>query len=564
MRLAFFLLTLLLIAVVGWATWAETHPQWLHYQRTLRERSEVRLLAELEAAEEELERPETIATLTAIDAQLAELDAGNGEGARKEQILGTTLPALREETRRLRSRMREEEARFAAPGTSARHRARLALLAMAESAYAEESGRWPPDEVALERTHVYRDSLLAGVAEALRPVDSLVARVDSLRAMETRLHEEVARLGVGRDSLLAERVRIVSRVETARSALRRLRAEKPSVREIVSTDGREIARCPTCHGALGDIPPTHSELATMDPFVDVPCTVCHRGNGRALDVGRAHIGLLSGAGRGVGKYSLQARMDELQSGGPAVRRAAMEELRRITGIDPPQVEGEGADPEAAEAEAWVAWWTVARRYFEATEPSAFAVDVPGAADFDSWSYSTAGRPLRYVGSRECLGCHRTTHREHSERWLATKFQSLDRLRDVADPRPCYRCHATGYDEATGQYAEAGVTCEACHGPGEIYSEMMFIGAELNGRGQTGRGRELLDASSRMARDATSARTTVGDAGRVNTCVSCHNPRRHLEGGPSILERTVEARAALADSLASAPALPGGGAGSPGR
>ena len=46
MRLAFFLLTLVLIGVVGWAAWNEVHPQWRRYQRILRERSEARLLVE--------------------------------------------------------------------------------------------------------------------------------------------------------------------------------------------------------------------------------------------------------------------------------------------------------------------------------------------------------------------------------------------------------------------------------------------------------------------------------------------------------------------------------------
>jgi hypothetical protein len=37
-RLAFFLLTLLLIIAIGWVAWLEARPQWRHYQGVLRER----------------------------------------------------------------------------------------------------------------------------------------------------------------------------------------------------------------------------------------------------------------------------------------------------------------------------------------------------------------------------------------------------------------------------------------------------------------------------------------------------------------------------------------------
>jgi hypothetical protein len=462
--------------------------------------------------------------------------------------LDAEVADLRVAVKEQRSRLREEEAHFSAPGVSEKHRAHLALLAKAEESFAAESGRWPPDEPTLARARSERDSLLASVAAVLAPVDLLVAEVDSLNALVVNRREERRRLTAERDSVLGERERITSRVSLANAALRKLRARRPGIREIVSSDGVDVARCPTCHGALGDTPATHPEMVATEAFVDAPCTVCHRGSGRALDVERAHLGLLAGAGRGVGKYSLQARIDRLQSEDPKVRREAIDELRRVTGIEPPALETSEDNVAAGEVRAWLAWWEVARRYFEVSDVSDLATLSPGSSDFDYGSYSTSGRPLRYVGSRECLGCHRTTHREHSERWLETKFKSLDRLKAEANPRPCYRCHVTGYDERTDQYAEAGVTCEACHGPGEIYSEMMFAGAELNGRGQTGRGRELLDSASRMARDAASARTKQGDSGPISLCVSCHHPRRHLDGGPSILERKVEARAVAIDSL----------------
>ena len=41
---------------------------------------------------------------------------------------------------------------------------------------------------------------------------------------------------------------------------------------------------------------------------------------------------------------------------------------------------------------------------------------------------------------------------------------LDAWTQQGKPGACLVCHTTGYDPATATYKEAGVTCEACHGP----------------------------------------------------------------------------------------------------
>jgi hypothetical protein len=66
--------------------------------------------------------------------------------------------------------------------------------------------------------------------------------------------------------------------------------------------------------------------------------------------------------------------------------------------------------------------------------------------------------------------------------------------------------------------------------------MMTVGQELIGKGEEARGRALLDASSRMAREAVNRRMRKGDRGEVNVCVSCHQPWQHRDGGPATLER----------------------------
>jgi mono/diheme cytochrome c family protein len=81
----------------------------------------------------------------------------------------------------------------------------------------------------------------------------------------------------------------------------------------------------------------------------------------------------------------------------------------------------------------------------------------------------------YVGSDSCLGCHENLNKEHIEAWkkspMATKAFAL--IRDEKDKTRCYPCHATGYDPEKKTYQEENVGCEACHGPGEKYQDMMM-------------------------------------------------------------------------------------------
>ncbi len=73
----------------------------------------------------------------------------------------------------------------------------------------------------------------------------------------------------------------------------------------------------------------------------------------------------------------------------------------------------------------------------------------------------------YAGSQSCTQCHENIHSawqgtRHAQAFSAPIFQ-----RDwtsLGSQVSCLECHTTGYDPQTGKYAEADVTCEACHGP----------------------------------------------------------------------------------------------------
>jgi predicted CXXCH cytochrome family protein len=73
----------------------------------------------------------------------------------------------------------------------------------------------------------------------------------------------------------------------------------------------------------------------------------------------------------------------------------------------------------------------------------------------------------YAGSESCKDCHDNIHTDwvstrHAQAYSSPVFQ---RDWDELDlDQHCLECHTTGFDPTTGEFAEEGVTCEACHGP----------------------------------------------------------------------------------------------------
>jgi mono/diheme cytochrome c family protein/Zn finger protein HypA/HybF involved in hydrogenase expression len=84
----------------------------------------------------------------------------------------------------------------------------------------------------------------------------------------------------------------------------------------------------------------------------------------------------------------------------------------------------------------------------------------------------------FVGSESCIECHESMNKKHIDAWrkspMAQKAYAL--IQNEKDQTKCTSCHATGYNPETKAYKEKNVACEACHGPGERYVEMM-MGAE---------------------------------------------------------------------------------------
>jgi len=228
-------------------------------------------------------------------------------------------------------------------------------------------------------------------------------------------------------------------------------------------NGDKVDRCMTCHIDEEKLKVEHPSAREF-PFDIYGCTVCHGGIGRALSEEMAHEGMF------YHKRQMQLRL---------VSAETMFEF----------------------------WDELATLTPEESDPN-IRMEM---GDFKK--YSITGDKAIYVGSQKCLRCHIGLTSPHVERWQRIKFKTFERVKEAPDyiagnegyRKTCLKCHTTGYDETTGKYSEEGVTCEACHGAGEVFSYFMEIGKAPEGQ--------------KIAK--------VGTFGTpYNVCGPCHHTRNH--------------------------------------
>jgi mono/diheme cytochrome c family protein len=114
----------------------------------------------------------------------------------------------------------------------------------------------------------------------------------------------------------------------------------------------------------------------------------------------------------------------------------------------------------------------------------------------------------YTGSESCIGCHEGLHKKHIDTWRKSPMakRAFSRIEGEKDKTKCIPCHATGYDPEKKGFKEENVGCEACHGPGEKYLDMMT-------------GKDALEGG-KIARE-----------NGLKACTRCHHP--HVEKGEHI-------------------------------
>jgi hypothetical protein len=223
--------------------------------------------------------------------------------------------------------------------------------------------------------------------------------------------------------------------------------------------GQRVDRCMTCHIDEEKIVKNHPKDLPI-PYDVYGCTVCHGGNGRALESEPAHKHMYAD-------------------------RDAMEEGRYS-------------------ADEFIKMWKRLRVLNPEEE-----IRLRRESFF-----GPTGQYQLYVGNDECVECHIVKHKDHVNRWSNTKFKTFERIKKEPDyqsgdddyKKQCYKCHTTGYREDKGIYAAEGVGCEACHGPGEVYSYLM--------------------AGVREESDIEEGQKLAKISFDFNICGDCHIPKRH--------------------------------------
>lgn len=199
-------------------------------------------------------------------------------------------------------------------------------------------------------------------------------------------------------------------------------------------NGQKVDRCMTCHIDETKLKGTHQTVVKDFPFDVYGCSVCHGGIGRALDIEQAHHDIFKH------KRDMRKRLEHSDA-----IFAMWEEFATLS------------------LEEEIEWGDFKNR-------------------------TVTGEKAIYLGSGRCLRCHTGLTAPHVERWKRVKFESFRVIQEAPDfidgdaeyRKTCYECHTTGYDKETGTYSEEGITCEACHGPGEVYGYFMDLGKALEG------------------------------------------------------------------------------------
>lgn len=122
----------------------------------------------------------------------------------------------------------------------------------------------------------------------------------------------------------------------------------------------------------------------------------------------------------------------------------------------------------------------------------------------------------FIGSKNCSACH-------FDQFLIWRKDKHAKAFDILPAKykndaSCLKCHTTGYGEPGG-YAKAadthlaGISCEACHGPGSKHAEICKPFANVS---------KLSPEQEKQARDS------IYKMLPQNACLSCHTSKGHKQ------------------------------------
>lgn len=131
------------------------------------------------------------------------------------------------------------------------------------------------------------------------------------------------------------------------------------------------------------------------------------------------------------------------------------------------------------------------------------ISIIGVGTLFAWPNGQESEHPRpgYVGASRCKVCHLEIHASWEKTSHARALLALGK--DGATNPACLRCHVTGYGDTTYGMRSTpadlgGIQCEACHGPGSLYSKSSVM-----------RNRSMSHELGLVRVDST-------------TCIRCHN------------------------------------------
>ena len=296
------------------------------------------------------------------------------------------------------------------------------------------------------------------------------------------------------------------------------------------------------HAPIKGLMDSHEGLFILNDFSfdQVGCTACHGGDPIALTSEKAHEFL-----RDRFDVIFLESLEELSSPKNMVRQHALERIRWMTGNAFGYNFSDPIDERNAAIARAEAWWelhkeTFAEEGFGEIDSPFKTVNLMAELIEGVPAVSITGDTLEFVGSATCIGCHANpqpggapyipeSHQLHIDEWYQDKFKTstnpeiyllkhptlFENLIPNAIPDPDRQQElleliraSQGADGVMPDPSEISdvidymknfdVTCEACHGPGDLYWQMMSKGLTLEFEGDSAEASNMIGHGAEIA------------------------------------------------------------------
>ena len=330
------------------------------------------------------------------------------------------------------------------------------------------------------------------------------------------------------------------------------------------------------HAPLKGLLDSHEGLFILNDFSfdQVGCTSCHGGDPIALKSEKAHEFL-----RDRFDVIFLESLEELSSPKQMVRQHALERIRWMTGNAFGYNFSDPIDERDAAIARAEAWWgihkdTFAEEGFGEIDSPFKTVNLLAEMIESVPAVSITGDTLEFVGSTTCIGCHASplpggapyipeTHQLHIDEWYQDKFKTstnpelyllkhptlFENLIPTAIPDPerqeellALIRESQGPDgmmpdpdeisDIVDYMKNFDVTCEACHGPGNLYMQMMSKGLSLEFLGNSAEASSMIGHGAEIAQRNAKLSVANSEIWGVIQCLATGSTAENCTTSPS--------------------------------